>query len=201
MSQQKGDGIYPRYVAGCEEAKLEIMEFVNFLKNPKQYQDLGAKIPRGALLTGSPSTGKTLLAKATVGEARVPFITTNGSEFLEMFVGVGPAPVHDMFAMARKNAPCILFVDEIDAIGQKRGHRHFGSQSEQENTLNQLLLEMDRFNPTTNVVVLSGTNRPDVLDPALMRLGCFDHQIYICPRGHQRQVVYLQGPPASTQGG
>ncbi|XFF82469.1 hypothetical protein AB1E18_008688 [Capra hircus] len=148
-------------VAGCEEAKLEIMEFVNFLKNPKQ----------GALLTGSPSTGKTLLAKATAGEARVPFITMNGSEFLEMFVGVGPAPVGDMFAMARKNAPCILFVDEIDAIGQKRGHRHFGSQSEQENTLNQLLLEMDRFNPTTNVVVLSGTNRPDVLDPALMPLG------------------------------
>uniref|UniRef100_A0A6I8RW10 AFG3-like AAA ATPase 1, pseudogene n=1 Tax=Xenopus tropicalis TaxID=8364 RepID=A0A6I8RW10_XENTR len=130
-------------VAGCEEAKLEIMEFVNFLKNPKQYQDLGAKIPRGAMLTGPPGTGKTLLAKATAGEANVPFITVNGSEFLEMFVGVGPARVRDMFAMARKNAPCILFIDEIDAVGRKRGRGNFGGQSEQENTLNQLLVEMD----------------------------------------------------------
>ncbi|KAJ1073349.1 hypothetical protein K5549_016752, partial [Capra hircus] len=168
-------------VAGCEEAKLEIMEFVNFLKNPKQYQDLGAKIPKGALLTGPPGTGKTLLAKATAGEAGVPFITVNGSEFLEMFVGVGPARVRDMFAMARKNAPCILFVDEIDAIGRKRGRGQFGGQSEQENTLNQLLVEMDGFNSTTNVVVLAGTNRPDVLDPALMRPGRFDRQIYIGP--------------------
>ncbi|MBV96238.1 AFG3-like protein 1, partial [Eschrichtius robustus] len=126
-------------VVGCEEAKLEIMEFVNFLKNPKQYQDLGAKIPKGAMLTGPPGTGKTILARATAGEASVPFITVNGSEFLEMFVGVGPARVRDMFAMARKNAPCILFIDEMDAIG--RGH--LGGQSEQENTLNQLLVEMD----------------------------------------------------------
>nr|XP_020740920.1 AFG3-like protein 1 isoform X2 [Odocoileus virginianus texanus] len=168
-------------VAGCEEAKLEIMEFVNFLKNPKQYQDLGAKIPKGALLTGPPGTGKTLLAKATAGEAGVPFITVNGSEFLEMFVGVGPARVRDMFAMARKNAPCILFVDEIDAIGRKRGRGHVGGQSEQENTLNQLLVEMDGFSSTSNVVVLAGTNRPDVLDPALMRPGRFDRQIYIGP--------------------
>uniref|UniRef100_A0A8C6D2Y5 AAA+ ATPase domain-containing protein n=1 Tax=Moschus moschiferus TaxID=68415 RepID=A0A8C6D2Y5_MOSMO len=168
-------------VAGCEEAKLEIMEFVNFLKNPKQYQDLGAKIPKGALLTGPPGTGKTLLAKATAGEAGVPFITVNGSEFLEMFVGVGPARVRDMFAMARKNAPCILFVDEIDAIGWKRGRGQFGGQSEQENTLNQLLVEMDGFSSTTNVIVLAGTNRPDVLDPALMRPGRFDRQIYIGP--------------------
>ncbi|CAI9162158.1 unnamed protein product [Rangifer tarandus platyrhynchus] len=168
-------------VAGCEEAKLEIMEFVNFLKNPKQYQDLGAKIPKGALLTGPPGTGKTLLAKATAGEAGVPFITVNGSEFLEMFVGVGPARVRDMFAMARKNAPCILFVDEIDAIGQKRGRGHVGGQSEQENTLNQLLVEMDGFSSTSNIVVLAGTNRPDVLDPALMRPGRFDRQIYIGP--------------------
>eukprot|EP00061_Rhincodon_typus_P018009 g46985.t1 len=130
-------------VAGCEEAKLEIMEFVNFLKNPKQYQDLGAKIPKGAVLSGPPGTGKTLLAKATAGEANVPFITVNGSEFLEMFVGVGPARVRDMFAMARKNAPCILFIDEIDAVGRKRGRGNFGGQSEQENTLNQLLVEMD----------------------------------------------------------
>ncbi|XP_023560965.1 AFG3-like protein 1 isoform X2 [Octodon degus] len=168
-------------VAGCEEAKLEIMEFVNFLKNPKQYQDLGAKIPKGAMLTGPPGTGKTLLARATAGEASVPFITVNGSEFLEMFVGVGPARVRDMFAMARKNAPCILFIDEIDAIGRKRGRGHLGGQSEQENTLNQMLVEMDGFNATTNVVVLAGTNRPDILDPALMRPGRFDRQIYIGP--------------------
>ncbi|XP_060110127.1 AFG3-like protein 1 [Heteronotia binoei] len=170
-----------RDVAGCEEAKLEIMEFVNFLKNPKQYQDLGAKIPKGAMLTGPPGTGKTLLAKATAGEANVPFITVNGSEFLEMFVGVGPARVRDMFALARKNAPCILFIDEIDAVGRKRGHGNLGGQNEQENTLNQLLVEMDGFNSSTNVVVLAGTNRPDVLDPALMRPGRFDRQIYIGP--------------------
>lgn len=168
-------------VAGCEEAKLEIMEFVNFLKNPKQYQDLGAKIPKGAILTGPPGTGKTLLAKATAGEADVPFITVNGSEFLEMFVGVGPARVRDLFVMARKNAPCILFIDEIDAVGRKRGRGNFGGQSEQENTLNQLLVEMDGFNTATNVVVLAGTNRPDILDPALLRPGRFDRQIYIGP--------------------
>lgn len=168
-------------VAGCEEAKLEIMEFVNFLKNPKQYQDLGAKIPKGAILTGPPGTGKTLLAKATAGEANVPFITVNGSEFLEMFVGVGPARVRDLFVLARKNAPCILFIDEIDAVGRKRGRGSFGGQSEQENTLNQLLVEMDGFNTATNVVVLAGTNRPDILDPALLRPGRFDRQIYIGP--------------------
>uniref|UniRef100_A0A8C1VVE8 AFG3-like AAA ATPase 2 n=1 Tax=Cyprinus carpio TaxID=7962 RepID=A0A8C1VVE8_CYPCA len=168
-------------VAGCEEAKLEIMEFVNFLKNPKQYEDLGAKIPKGAILTGPPGTGKTLLAKATAGEANVPFITVNGSEFLEMFVGVGPARVRDLFVLARKNAPCILFIDEIDAVGRKRGRGNFGGQSEQENTLNQLLVEMDGFNTATNVVVLAGTNRPDILDPALMRPGRFDRQIYIGP--------------------
>ncbi|XP_051879954.1 AFG3-like protein 2 isoform X2 [Pristis pectinata] len=168
-------------VAGCEEAKLEIMEFVNFLKNPNQYQELGAKIPKGAILTGPPGTGKTLLAKATAGEANVPFITVNGSEFLEMFVGVGPARVRDLFVMARKNAPCILFIDEIDAVGRKRGRGNFGGQSEQENTLNQLLVEMDGFNTATNVVVLAGTNRPDILDPALMRPGRFDRQIFIGP--------------------
>ncbi|XP_063045062.1 AFG3-like protein 1 isoform X2 [Engraulis encrasicolus] len=166
-------------VAGCEEAKVEIMEFVNFLKNPKQYQDLGAKIPKGAVLSGPPGTGKTLLAKAMAGEANVPFITVSGSEFQEVFVGVGPARVRDMFNMARKNAPCILFIDEIDAIGRKRGRGDFGGQSEQENTLNQLLVEMDGFKPSTNVVVLAGTNRVDVLDPALMRPGRFDRQIYI----------------------
>merc|ERR1719419_1923552 len=168
-------------VAGCEEAKLEIMEFVNFLKNPQQYQDLGAKIPKGAVLSGPPGTGKTLLAKATAGEADVPFITVSGSEFQEMYVGVGAARIRDTFAMARKNAPCILFIDEIDAVGRKRGKGNVGDQSEQENTLNQLLVEMDGFNSSTNVVVLAGTNRVDILDPALMRPGRFDRQIYIGP--------------------
>lgn len=172
-------GVRFKDVAGCEEAKIEIMEFVNFLKNPQQYHNLGAKIPKGAILSGPPGTGKTLLAKATAGEANVPFITVNGSEFLEMFVGVGPSRVRDMFAMARKNAPCILFIDEIDAVGRKRGRSNFGGQSEQENTLNQLLVEMDGFNTTTNVIVLSGTNRPDILDPALLRPGRFDRQIYL----------------------
>lgn len=169
-----------RDVAGCEEAKIEIMEFVNFLKNPQQYTDLGAKIPKGAILTGPPGTGKTLIAKATAGEANVPFISVSGSEFLEMFVGVGPARVRDMFAMARKNAPCILFIDEIDAVGRKRGGRNFGGQSEAENTLNQLLVEMDGFNTgTTNVIVLAATNRMDILDKALLRPGRFDRQIYV----------------------
>merc|ERR1711953_1381555 len=167
-------------VAGCEEAKIEIMEFVNFLKNPGQYTDLGAKIPKGAILTGHPGTGKTLIAKATAGEANVPFLSVSGSEFLEMFVGVGPARVRDMFATARKSAPCILFIDEIDAVGRKRGGRNIGGQSEAENTLNQLLVEMDGFNTgSTNVIVLAATNRVDILDPALMRPGRFDRQIYV----------------------
>merc|ERR1719347_941501 len=162
-------------VAGCEEAKIEIMEFVNFLKNPAQYTELGAKIPKGAILTGPPGTGKTLIAKATAGEANVPFISVSGSEFLEMFVGVGPARVRDMFSTARKNSPCILFIDEIDAVGRKRG-----GQSEAENTLNQLLVEMDGFNTgSTNVIVLAATNRVDILDQALMRPGRFDRQIYV----------------------
>merc|ERR1719290_746919 len=168
-------------VAGCEEAKVEILEFVNFLKNPQQYIELGAKIPKGAMLTGPPGTGKTLLAKATAGEAGVPFITVSGSEFLEMFVGVGPSRVRDMFAMARKNAPCILFMDEIDAVGRKRGGRSFGGHSKQENTLNQLLVEMDGFNTTSNVVVLAATNRVDILDKALLRPGRFDRQIFVPP--------------------
>ncbi|KAF4520289.1 hypothetical protein B566_EDAN004348 [Ephemera danica] len=172
-------GIRFKDVAGCEEAKIEIMEFVNFLKNPQQYMELGAKIPKGAMLTGPPGTGKTLLAKATAGEANVPFITVSGSEFLEMFVGVGPSRVRDMFAMARKHAPCILFIDEIDAVGRKRGGRSFGGHSEQENTLNQLLVEMDGFNTTTNVVVLAATNRVDILDKALLRPGRFDRQIFV----------------------
>ncbi|CAH8673879.1 unnamed protein product [Schistosoma rodhaini] len=165
-------------VAGCEEAKLEIIEFVNFLKNPTKYEALGAKIPRGAILKGPPGTGKTLLAKATAGEANVPFLSVSGSEFLEMFVGVGPKRVRDMFASARDKAPCILFIDEIDAIGGKRSGTSFGHQ-ERENTLNQLLVEMDGFTTQENVVVLAATNRVDILDPALLRPGRFDRQIYV----------------------
>jgi len=178
---KKGD-ISTRFrdVAGCEEAKIEILEFVNFLKNPARYEELGAKIPKGAILSGPPGTGKTLLAKATAGEASVPFISVNGSEFHEMFVGVGASRVRDMFEQARKHAPCILFVDEIDAIGRKRSGNAMGGNSESDQTLNQLLVEMDGFNTIgTNVVVLAGTNRNDVLDPALMRPGRFDRQIYV----------------------
>lgn len=168
-------------VAGCEEAKIEIMEFVNFLKNPQQYVELGAKIPKGAILNGPPGTGKTLLAKATAGEANVPFISVSGSEFLEMFVGVGPARVRDMFAEARKHAPCILFIDEIDAVARKRGRSMpGGGNSEAENTLNQLLVEMDGFNTgQTNIIVLGATNRVDILDSAILRPGRFDRQIYV----------------------
>ncbi|XP_034232675.1 AFG3-like protein 2 [Thrips palmi] len=174
----KDIGVQFKDVAGCEEAKIEIMEFVNFLKNPDQYLNLGAKIPKGAILTGPPGTGKTLLAKATAGEANVPFISVSGSEFQELFVGVGPSRVRDMFKLARDKAPCILFIDEIDAVGRKRSQRGFG-HSEQENTLNQLLVEMDGFNTSSNVVVLAATNRIDMLDSALLRPGRFDRQIYV----------------------
>lgn len=167
-------------VAGMDEAKQEIMEFVQFLKEPSRYEKLGAKIPRGAILSGPPGTGKTLLAKATAGEANVPFLSVSGSEFVEMFVGVGSSRVRDLFASAKKNAPCIIFVDEIDAIGKARGKGgSFGGNDERESTLNQLLVEMDGFNSNEHVVVLAGTNRPDVLDPALMRPGRFDRHIAI----------------------
>ncbi|ORX95647.1 ATP-dependent metallopeptidase Hfl [Basidiobolus meristosporus CBS 931.73] len=167
-------------VAGMDEAKEEIMEFVKFLKDPKAYERLGAKIPKGAILSGPPGTGKTLLAKATAGEAEVPFLSVSGSEFVEMFVGVGPSRVRDLFANAKKNAPCIIFVDEIDAIGKARGKGgQFGGNDERESTLNQLLVEMDGFNSHEHVVVLAGTNRPDILDPALMRPGRFDRHISI----------------------
>ena len=167
-------------VAGCDEAKVEIMEFVNFLKHPGKYRELGAKIPRGALLVGPPGTGKTLLAKATAGEAGVPFLSISGSDFMEMFVGVGPARVRDLFAQARAQAPSIIFIDEIDAIGRARGKSGFaGGNDERENTLNQLLVEMDGFPTTANVVVLGGTNRADVLDKALLRPGRFDRQVAI----------------------
>ncbi|EME88372.1 uncharacterized protein MYCFIDRAFT_55355 [Pseudocercospora fijiensis CIRAD86] len=167
-------------VAGMDEAKVEIMEFVSFLKEPGVYQRLGAKIPRGAILSGPPGTGKTLLAKATAGESGVPFFSVSGSEFVEMFVGVGPSRVRDLFANARKNTPCIIFIDEIDAIGKARAKQSFGGgNDERESTLNQILTEMDGFNTSEQVVVLAGTNRADVLDKALMRPGRFDRQIAI----------------------
>ncbi|EKD13484.1 uncharacterized protein L3040_008649 [Drepanopeziza brunnea f. sp. 'multigermtubi'] len=168
-------------VAGMDEAKAEIMEFVSFLKTPDQFQRLGAKIPRGAILSGPPGTGKTLLAKATAGESQVPFFSVSGSEFVEMFVGVGASRVRDLFAMARKNTPCIIFIDEIDAIGKARGKAGSfgGGNDEREATLNQILTEMDGFNTAEQVVVLAGTNRPDVLDKALMRPGRFDRHIAI----------------------
>jgi AFG3 family protein len=167
-------------VAGMDEAKQEIVEFVKFLKEPQRYERLGAKIPRGAILSGPPGTGKTLLAKATAGEASVPFLSVSGSEFVEMFVGVGASRVRDLFATAKKQAPCIIFVDEIDAIGKSRGKGgQFGGNDERESTLNQLLVEMDGFGSADHVVVLAGTNRPDVLDAALLRPGRFDRHIAI----------------------
>lgn len=167
-------------VAGCDEAKEEIMEFVSFLKEPSRYEKMGAKIPRGAILSGPPGTGKTLLAKATAGEAGVPFYFVSGSEFVEMFVGVGAARVRDLFKTARENAPSIVFIDEIDAIGKARQKGNFsGANDERENTLNQMLVEMDGFTPADHVVVLAGTNRPDILDKALLRPGRFDRHINI----------------------
>ncbi|KAK9900399.1 ATP-dependent metallopeptidase Hfl [Cystobasidium minutum MCA 4210] len=167
-------------VAGMDEAKEEIMEFVKFLQEPKKYQRLGAKIPRGAIISGPPGTGKTLIAKATAGEAGVPFFSVSGSEFVEMFVGVGPSRVRDLFAMAKKNAPSIIFIDEIDAIGKSRGKSgQFGGNDERESTLNQLLVEMDGFGTKEQVVVLAGTNRVDVLDNALLRPGRFDRNIAV----------------------
>jgi AFG3 family protein len=167
-------------VAGCDQAKEEIMEFIDFLKSPQRFTDLGAKIPKGALLCGPPGTGKTLLAKATAGEANVPFYSISGSDFVEMFVGVGPSRVRDLFKEARANAPCIVFIDEIDAVGRQRGKGGFsGSNDERENTLNQLLVEMDGFDSTSNVVLLAGTNRVDILDNALTRAGRFDRQITV----------------------
>jgi cell division protease FtsH len=166
-------------VAGLDEEKEELEEIIDFLKNPKKYTTIGARIPKGILLMGSPGTGKTLLARATAGEAKVPFYTTSGSEFLEMFVGVGASRVRDMFKVAKQNAPCIVFIDEIDAVGRQRGTGLGGGHDEREQTLNQLLVEMDGFGPNSGVIVMAATNRPDVLDPALLRPGRFDRQITI----------------------
>jgi len=166
-------------VAGCGEAKEELLEIVEFLKNPSKFQKLGGKIPKGVLLSGAPGTGKTLLAKAVAGEAGVPFFSSSGSEFVEMFVGVGASRVRDLFDQGRKNAPCLLFVDEIDAVGRHRGAGLGGGHDEREQTLNQLLVEMDGFDTKEGVIIIAATNRPDVLDPALLRPGRFDRQVVV----------------------
>ena len=179
-------------VAGLEEAKVEIREIVEFLKNPKKYTDLGGKIPKGALLVGPPGTGKTLLAKAVAGEAHVPFFSMSGSDFVEMFVGVGASRVRDLFKQAKEKAPCIVFIDEIDAVGRARGRNpNFGSNDERENTLNQLLTEMDGFSSNSGVIILAATNRADVLDKALLRAGRFDRQIHVeLPDLNERRAIF-----------
>ncbi|MBL8511110.1 MAG: ATP-dependent zinc metalloprotease FtsH [Betaproteobacteria bacterium] len=166
-------------VAGCDEAKEEVSELVDFLRDPSKFQKLGGRIPRGVLMVGSPGTGKTLLARAIAGEAKVPFFSISGSDFVEMFVGVGAARVRDMFEQAKKNAPCIVFIDEIDAVGRQRGAGVGGGNDEREQTLNQLLVEMDGFEATTGIIIIAATNRPDVLDPALLRPGRFDRQVVV----------------------
>jgi cell division protease FtsH len=166
-------------VAGCEEAKEEVSELVDFLRDPSKFQKLGGRIPRGVLMVGNPGTGKTLLARAIAGEAKVPFFSISGSDFVEMFVGVGAARVRDMFEQAKKHAPCIVFIDEIDAVGRQRGAGLGGGNDEREQTLNQLLVEMDGFESTMGVIVIAATNRPDVLDPALLRPGRFDRQVVV----------------------
>jgi cell division protease FtsH len=179
-------------VAGLEGAKEEIVEIVEFLKNPKKYTDIGAKIPKGALLVGPPGTGKTLLAKAVAGEAKVPFFSLSGSDFVEMFVGVGASRVRDLFRQAKEKSPSIIFIDEIDAIGRARGKNNgFNSNDERENTLNQLLTEMDGFGTNSGVIILAATNRADVLDSALLRAGRFDRQIYVdMPDLNERKEIF-----------
>ena len=166
-------------VAGVDEAKSDLQEIVEFLRDPQKFQRLGGRIPRGALLVGPPGTGKTLLARAIAGEANVPFFTISGSDFVEMFVGVGASRVRDMFEQAKKNAPCIIFIDEIDAVGRHRGAGLGGGNDEREQTLNQLLVEMDGFESNEGIILIAATNRPDVLDPALLRPGRFDRQIVV----------------------
>jgi cell division protease FtsH len=166
-------------VAGCDEAKEDLSEMVDFLRDPTKFQKLGGRIPRGVLLVGSPGTGKTLLAKAVAGEAKVPFFSISGSDFVEMFVGVGAARVRDMFEQAKKQSPCIIFIDELDAVGRQRGAGLGGGNDEREQTLNQMLVEMDGFEPSVGVIVIAATNRPDVLDPALLRPGRFDRQVVV----------------------
>ena len=179
LYKDNGRSITFKDVAGLDEEKEELQEIVDFLKNPAKYTKLGARIPKGVLLVGNPGTGKTYISKATAGEAGVPFFTISGSDFVEMFVGVGASRVRDLFEQAKKNAPCIIFIDEIDAVGRKRGAGLGGGNDEREQTLNQLLVEMDGFDGNTGIIILAATNRPDVLDPALLRPGRFDRQIVI----------------------
>merc|ERR1711967_223548 len=178
MNELKGKVTF-NDVAGVEEAKEEVEEIVEFLKDPKKFSRLGGKIPRGALLVGPPGTGKTLLARAIAGEAGVPFFTISGSDFVEMFVGVGASRVRDMFEQGKKNAPCIVFIDEIDAVGRQRGAGMGGGNDEREQTLNQLLTEMDGFEGNSGIIIVAATNRPDVLDSALLRPGRFDRQVVV----------------------
>jgi len=189
-------------VAGCEEAKEEVSELVDFLRDPSKFQKLGGRIPRGVLMVGSPGTGKTLLAKAISGEAKVPFFSISGSDFVEMFVGVGAARVRDMFEQAKKYSPCIVFIDEIDAVGRQRGAGLGGGNDEREQTLNQLLVEMDGFETGSGVIVIAATNRPDVLDPALLRPGRFDRQVVVpLPdiRGREQiLVVHMRKVPSAS---
>jgi len=179
MIDESNNSITFADVAGCEEAKEEVSELVDFLRDPAKFQKLGGRIPKGVLMVGNPGTGKTLLARAIAGEAKVPFFSISGSDFVEMFVGVGAARVRDMFDQAKKHAPCIVFIDEIDAVGRQRGAGLGGGNDEREQTLNQLLVEMDGFEGTTGVIVIAATNRPDVLDPALLRPGRFDRQVVV----------------------
>ncbi|HKB62175.1 MAG TPA: ATP-dependent zinc metalloprotease FtsH [Burkholderiales bacterium] len=179
MIDESNNNITFADVAGCEEAKEEVSELVDFLRDPAKFQKLGGRIPKGVLMVGNPGTGKTLLARAIAGEAKVPFFSISGSDFVEMFVGVGAARVRDMFDQAKKHAPCIVFIDEIDAVGRQRGAGLGGGNDEREQTLNQLLVEMDGFEGTTGVIVIAATNRPDVLDPALLRPGRFDRQVVV----------------------
>ena len=176
---QSGQKITFRDVAGADEAKLELHEVIEFLKEPTKFQRLGGKIPRGVLLLGPPGTGKTLLARAVAGEAGVPFFSISGADFVEMFVGVGASRVRDLFEQGKKNAPCIIFIDEIDAVGRHRGAGLGGGHDEREQTLNQLLVEMDGFEQNSGVIIIAATNRPDVLDPALLRPGRFDRQVVV----------------------
>ena len=189
-------------VAGCDEAKEDVTELVDFLRDPTKFQKLGGRIPRGVLMVGSPGTGKTLLAKAIAGEAKVPFFSISGSDFVEMFVGVGAARVRDMFENAKKHSPCIIFIDEIDAVGRQRGAGLGGGNDEREQTLNQMLVEMDGFETNQGIIVIAATNRPDVLDPALLRPGRFDRQVVVpLPdvRGREQILkVHMRKVPISS---
>ncbi|HJW02565.1 MAG TPA: ATP-dependent zinc metalloprotease FtsH [Azospira sp.] len=202
MLDESNNSITFADVAGCDEAKEEVSELVDFLRDPSKFQKLGGRIPKGVLMVGSPGTGKTLLARAIAGEAKVPFFSISGSDFVEMFVGVGAARVRDMFENAKKHAPCILFIDEIDAVGRQRGAGLGGGNDEREQTLNQLLVEMDGFEGHAGIIVIAATNRPDVLDPALMRPGRFDRQVVVpLPdiRGREQiLLVHMRKIPMAT---